>query len=135
MGTSSVFADYRTPKKEAGQGLPIWIKDLLMHRASTSDKTDRAEQRRLKEVGRIRNLLTLKKLTLAKIDEDYKLPRGTAGNAVHEPHIAGERAIAAALKTRPHLLWFSRYHPDGRRKSPQPAENYRYARRSATEAA
>lgn len=107
-----------------------------MHRAAETGKLDRAEQRRLKEVGRIRDLLTRKKLTLAKIDEDYKLPRGTAANAVHEPHLAGERAIAAALNTRPHLLWFSRYFANGTRRSPQPAENYRYARRSsATEAA
>ncbi len=106
-----------------------------MHRAVETGKRTRAEDRRLKEVGRIRDLLTRAKLTLAKIDEDYKLPRGTAGNAVHEPHVAGERAIAAALGTRPHLLWFSRYHADGQRKCPQPAENYRYARRSTTEAA
>lgn len=100
-----------------------------MHRAAETGKRDRSEDRRLKEVGRIRDRLTRLKLTLAKIDEDYKLPRGTAGNALHEPHVAGERAIAAALGTRPHLLWFTRYHSDGTRKSPQPAENYRYARR------
>lgn len=106
-----------------------------MHRAAKTGKRTRAEDRRLKEVGRIRDLLTRAELTLAKIDEEYKLPRGTAGNAVHEPHIAGERAIAAALGTRPHLLWFTRYHNDGQRRCPQPAENYRYARRSTTEAA
>lgn len=106
-----------------------------MHRVTSDDKTSSAEERRLKEVGHIRNLLTLKKLTLSKIDQDYQLPRGTAGNAVHEPHLAGERAIAAALGTRPHFLWPTRYFANGRRKSPQPAENYRYARRSQAEAA
>jgi Ner family transcriptional regulator len=100
-----------------------------MHRASTSDKPDRAERRRLEEVARIRSRLTLAKLTLTEIDKSYNLPTGTAGNAVHEPHVAGERAIAAALKTRPEFLWRSRYHQDGRRMSPQPAENYRHARR------
>ncbi len=100
-----------------------------MHRAEETGKLARAKARRLKEVGRIRDLLTQRELTLAQIDEDYRLPRGTAGNALHEPHLAGERAIAAALNTRPHLLWFSRYHPDGTRKSPQPADNYRYGRR------
>lgn len=131
-----MFADFVTPKKEAGQGLPIWIKDLLMHRASTSDKISRAERRRLEEVGRIRNRLTVAKLTLTEIDKAYNLPAGTAGNAVHEPHLAGERAIAAALKTRPHLLWRTRYRPDGQRITPQPAENYRHARRQlAPEAA
>lgn len=106
-----------------------------MHRAAKTGKLVRAEQRRRKEVGRIRDLMTQKGLTLTQIDADYNLPRGTAGNAVHEPHVAGERAIAAALGTRPHLLWFTRYHNDGQRRCPQPAENYRYARRLATEAA
>ncbi|KNY13645.1 hypothetical protein AKG11_28340 [Shinella sp. SUS2] len=104
-----------------------------MHSADQTGKLERAKARRLKEVGRIRDLLARKELTLAQIDEDYKLPRGTAGNAVHEPHLAGERAIAAALGRRPEHLWFSRYHADGTRKSPQPAENYRYARRMAAE--
>lgn len=102
-----------------------------MHSDTVTGKRDRAKDRRLKEVGRIRDLLARKELTLAQIDEDYHLPRGTAGNAVHEPHLAGERAIAAALGRRPEHLWFSRYHADGTRKSPQPAENYRYARRQS----
>ena len=108
-----------------------------MHSDSVTSKLGWAERRRLKEIARIKGKLIENKLTLSKIDEDYKLPRGTAGNAVHEPHIAGERAIAAALGTRPHLLWPSRYFADGQRKSPQPAENYRYARRisAGTEAA
>ena len=100
-----------------------------MPRDTIADKTPSAESRRLKEVARIRSLLTLNKLTLSAIDKAYDLPAGTAGNAVHEPHVAGERAIAAALKTRPQFLWRSRYLADGRRKSPQPAENYRQGRR------
>ena len=68
-----------------------------MHSADQTGKLERAKARRLKEVGRIRDLLARKELTLAQIDEDYKLPRGTAGNAVHEPHLAGERAIAAVM--------------------------------------
>ncbi|MGE6741760.1 helix-turn-helix domain-containing protein [Allorhizobium pseudoryzae] len=126
-----MFADFITPKKEAGQGLPFWIKDLFMHRETIADKTDRAERRRLEEIARIKGKLIIAKLTLAQIDKDYNLPAGTAGNAVHEPHVAGERAIAAALKTRPHLLWRSRYFPDGQRRTPQPSENYRHARREA----
>ena len=104
-----------------------------MHRAAETGKLSRIEQRRRREIGRIRALLTLKQLTLSQIDKNYGLPRGTAGNAVHEPHLAGERAIAAALNTRPHLLWFSRYTPDGQRKSPQPAENYRAGRRAVAD--
>jgi len=102
-----------------------------MHSAAHAGKVSRAERRRLEEVARVKRLLILNKLTLAKIDEAYKLPPGTAGNAVHEPHLAGERAIAAALGTRPHLLWFSRYFADGTRMSPQPSENYRIGRRVA----
>lgn len=102
-----------------------------MHREIIADKTERNERRRLEEVARIKSKLIVAKLTLSQIDKDYNLPAGTAGNAVHEPHLAGERAIAAALKTRPHLLWRTRYFADGQRRSPQPAENYRYARRDS----
>ncbi|WP_349433616.1 helix-turn-helix domain-containing protein [Pararhizobium sp. A13] len=102
-----------------------------MHRHSPADKITRAERKRLEEVARIKSRLIVAKLTLAEIDKAYCLPSGTAGNAVHEPHMSGERAIAAALRTRPHLLWRSRYYPDGSRKSPQPAENYRHARRQS----
>lgn len=105
-----------------------------MHRDPSTDKPACSELRRLQEVGRIRDLLTRAKLTLTQIDKLYSLPAGTAGNAVHEPHVAGERAIAAALKTRPHLLWRTRYHNDGTRRSPQPAGNYRWQRRSTSEA-
>ncbi|ACM37187.1 MULTISPECIES: helix-turn-helix domain-containing protein [Rhizobium/Agrobacterium group] len=106
-----------------------------MHRDPITGKPSRAERKRLEEIGRIKSKLIVAKLTLAKIDENYNLPSGTAGNAVHEPHLAGERAIAAALKTRPHMLWPSRYFADGRRLSPQPAENYRHSRRSDSMAA
>ncbi|WP_160012488.1 helix-turn-helix domain-containing protein [Rhizobium sp. 18055] len=106
-----------------------------MHRASTSDKTSREERRRLEEVGRIRDRLTRAKLTLTAIDKAYDLPTGTAGNAVHEPHLAGERAIAAALKMRPEHLWRTRYHADGQRITPQPAENYRHTRRQPSQEA
>lgn len=101
------------------------------HSEIDTGKISRAERRLLEEVARVKRLLILKKLTLTKIDEVYGLPAGTASNTLKEPHLAGERAIAAALKTRPHLLWFSRYYPDGTRRSPQPVENYRSGRRAA----
>lgn len=104
-----------------------------MHGSFPDDKQSQAERRRRCEVGHIRDLLTLKNLTLTAIDMAYGLPRGTAGNSLHEPHLAGERAIAAALGTRPHLLWRSRYHSSGIRFSPQPAENYRNGRRYAVD--
>ncbi len=102
-----------------------------MHRVSDDGKAaGLAERKRLEEIARIKGKLIMAKITLAEIDKKYHLPTGTAGNAVYEPHVAGERAIAAALKTRPHLLWFSRYLADGRRLSPQPSENYRNGRRA-----
>jgi len=101
-----------------------------MHRDALTDKTER---KRLEEVARIKGRLILAKLTLSQIDKEYGLPAGTAGNAVHEPHLAGERAIAAALKARPEMLWRTRYHADGRRLSPQPAANYRNGRRPAAQ--
>ncbi|OJF91735.1 hypothetical protein AX761_22040 [Rhizobium sp. 58] len=104
-----------------------------MHREAPANKISRAERRRLEEVAAIKGKLIVAKLTLAQIDEIYNLPRGTAGNTIHEPHLAGERAIAAALKTRPHLLWRTRYHSDGRRLSPQPKEHYRYDRRQSSD--
>lgn len=102
-----------------------------MHSDAITGKLTRVERKRLEEVARIKSKLIVAKLTLAMIDEAYGLPTGTAGNTIHEPHVAGERAIAAALKTRPELLWFSRYLSDGRRKSPQPPENYRHGRRAS----
>lgn len=92
-----------------------------MNRARTADK---AGELRLKEMATIKNKLILAGLTLVGIDKDYGLPKGTCGNTLQQANLAGERAIAAALRTRPHLLWFTRYHSDGSRKSPQPPENY-----------
>lgn len=93
-----------------------------MHRDRIADKA-RAKLR-LKEMERIKRRLLLAGITLRDVDREYSLPRCAAGLTLVEPNIKGERAIAAALKTRPHLLWRSRYHNDGTRKTPQPKENY-----------
>lgn len=85
---------------------------------------DKATEQRLKEMERVKRLLLLAGITLRDVDREYGLPTGIAGRTLVEPNIKGERAISAALKTRPHLLWRSRYHPDGSRRTPQPAENY-----------
>ena len=79
---------------------------------------------RIEEIVAIKSRLYAAGLTLASIDLRYRLKRGTAGTTLREPNRAGERAIAAALGTKPHLLWRSRYHGSGLRKSPQPRENY-----------
>lgn len=85
---------------------------------------DKAATARLEEATRVKSKLTLLGFSLLDVDRQFNLPRGTASTTLREPNVAGERAIAAALMSRPHLLWRSRYHADGRRKSPQPAENY-----------
>lgn len=92
-----------------------------MHRDRIADKAAKA---RLDEAARVKFKLDALGYSFLDVDREYSLPRGTAGTTIREPNAAGERAIAAALNTRPHLLWRSRYHADGRRKTPQPAENY-----------
>lgn len=95
-----------------------------MHRPQQADKKTRSPIDKIAEVGSIKSRLFEVGLTLLEIDRSYNLPRGTAGTTLREPNAAGERAIAAALGTKPHLLWRSRYHGSGLRKSPQPRENY-----------
>jgi Ner family transcriptional regulator len=92
-----------------------------MHHDRSADK---AAKLRLDEMFRIKRLLDEAGLTLTKIDLDYGLAKGTCGNTLQQANLAGERAIAAALRRRPEHLWRSRYRADGQRRSPQPAENY-----------
>ena len=73
----------------------------------------------VKEQLRIKTRLLTAGITLAQIDRQYGLSDGTARNTMREPNEKGERAIAAALGTRPHLLWPTRYRPSGQRRSPQ----------------
>lgn len=95
-----------------------------MHRPQQADKKTRKAIDKIAEMTAIKARLFTAGLALLDIDRTYQLPRGTAGTTLREPNAAGERAIAAALGTRPHLLWRSRYHASGLRKSPQPRENY-----------
>ncbi|MCD2176480.1 helix-turn-helix domain-containing protein [Rhizobium sp. C1] len=87
-------------------------------------RIDKSMQRRLDAIAKIKARLVLAGITFRDIDRRYGLARCTASRTLQEPNLAGERAIAAALKTHPHLLWRERYHADGRRKDPQPMENY-----------
>nr|WP_246400135.1 helix-turn-helix domain-containing protein [Rhizobium metallidurans] len=75
-------------------------------------------------MNRVKRLLSEAGLTLTSIDRDYRLSLGTCGNTLQQANLAGERAIAAALRRRPEHLWRTRYHADGQRRSPQPPENY-----------
>lgn len=74
---------------------------------------------RARQAATIKQRLSLKGFTLAEIDNLYELPAGTARNTLREPHLAGEKAISAALKAKPENLWRDRYHASGQRKSPQ----------------
>lgn len=76
------------------------------------------EDRRVVEARKVKAKVVAKGLTFAGIDRSYRLPAGTARQTLREPNLAGERAIAAALGTKPHLLWQSRYRPSGHRRSP-----------------
>lgn len=95
-----------------------------MHRPQQADKKTGKAIDKIAEMTAIKARLFTAGLALLDIDRTYQLRRGTAGTTLREPNAAGERAIAAALGTRPHLLWRSRYHASGLRKSPQPRENY-----------
>lgn len=74
---------------------------------------------KVKEQSAIKAKLLMAGITLADIDRTYGLSDGTARNTMREPNVRGERAIAAALDTKPHLLWPTRYRPSGQRRSPQ----------------
>ncbi len=74
---------------------------------------------RIAEQAAIKAKLLEAGLPLAEIDRRFGLPSGTARNTLREPHPRGERAIAAALGSRPHLLWPTRYRPSGQRRQPQ----------------
>lgn len=82
---------------------------------ASTDKVDP----KIKEQSRIKTRLFEAGITLAQIDRTYGLSDGTARNTMREPNARGESAIAAALGTKPHLLWRTRYRPSGQRRSPQ----------------
>ena len=74
---------------------------------------------RVAEQARIKAKLLEAGLPLAEVDRRYGLVSGTARTTLREPSVRGERAIAAALGARPHLLWKSRYRSNGQRRKPQ----------------
>jgi len=75
--------------------------------------------------AKIKEALFIRGLSLAAIDRAYKLATGTAATTLREPNSTGEPAIADALGVEAHELWPERYDAKGRRKEPQPRENYR----------
>jgi Ner family transcriptional regulator len=70
-------------------------------------------------------ILEKKGLSLADVDRKHRLPVGSCSAALRFPHRRGEAALAEELGISAQHLWPTRYHPDGSRKRPQPAANYR----------
>lgn len=86
---------------------------------ATTKAKKRLADRKIKEQSIIKVKLLKAGLTLVSIAQKYNLPDASVRNALREPNIKAERAIAAALGTRPEDLWRTRYHASGQRRSPQ----------------
>lgn len=80
--------------------------------AKTADK-------RIEQAARIKARLFEAGYSLRDIDRRFNLRIGTASETLREPNLSGERAVAAALGTRPEFLWRDRYHASGQRKPRQ----------------
>jgi len=79
---------------------------------------------RVAQAATIKARLAERGYALGTVDQLYRLTAGSARNALRLPHEPGEKAIAKALNTKPHLLWPERYAASGKRLTPQPPENY-----------
>lgn len=66
--------------------------------------------------------------TLHTFERRHKLPSHSVSAALRRPYELVEKAIASALGIPPQSLWPSRYDANGNRLTPQPPENYAYAR-------
>lgn len=73
---------------------------------------------KVEEQQRIKLKLSALGITMAMIDVRFGLAEGCARTTLREPNLRGERAIAAMLNTHAHLLWPSRYRPNGERRRP-----------------
>ncbi|HEX8224483.1 MAG TPA: helix-turn-helix transcriptional regulator [Allosphingosinicella sp.] len=62
--------------------------------------------------------------TLAAIGRLAGMSRQSIALALVRPNEKGEDAIARYLGLKAQVIWPSRYHANGRRRRPQPAENY-----------
>lgn len=79
---------------------------------------------RVAQAAAIKARLAERGYALGTVDQLYRLTGGSARNALRLPHEPGEKAIAKALGTKPHLLWPERYDASGKRLTPQPPQNY-----------
>lgn len=69
--------------------------------------------------------------TLADIGRGIDMSRQSVALALVRPNAKAEAAIARFLNMKPQVIWPSRYDEHGRRRRPQPAENYHRAPRFA----
>lgn len=67
--------------------------------------------------------------SVAEIARRIGMTPQALGRVLDRPGQQGERAIAKFLGVPAQTIWPSRYHPSGRRRSPQPTANYRPAPR------
>lgn len=63
-------------------------------------------------------------LSLAQLARRHGMPAQRIRHALVVPRADAERAIARFLDVPPKVIWPSRYCANGRRKRPQPPENY-----------
>lgn len=64
--------------------------------------------------------------TIERLAKQNGLTRNALLRTLALPRANGEKIIADFLGVHPSVIWPSRYHADGRRKSPQPSTNYIY---------
>lgn len=74
---------------------------------------------KIQEAAKVKGRIYAAGLTFAEIDRKYNLRDGAARDVLREPNSITEAAVAAALGTRPYLLWPTRYHASGRRRRQQ----------------
>lgn len=84
----------------------------------SNEKTAKHLDFKTRQAAAIKAKIVESGLRFVDIERSFKLTKGAVSEALRNPHLDGERAIASALGTRPELLWRDRYHASGLRKSP-----------------
>ena len=72
----------------------------------------------------IKGLIRKRGRTLTSIGTESGITRQIMSKALVQPHLAAETAIATFLNVPAYTIWPSRYLKSGKRRSPQPSQNY-----------
>lgn len=80
----------------------------------------------------IKNAIRKRGSSLYALGRKAKLNVRVVSTALDVPHKAAEAVISEFLQIPAHHIWPSRYHPNGKRKLPQPSENYQRKPRIVT---